>query len=326
MADIPARVILLAMLGSCIGYSIARSVPTSDDLSDDGAGVTHNSMTSDVVRCDEAGCAYDMHLYCLSNGVIVTGSCSLKKTLCTNGVRNELILARGWDACFRSSYNLPLALDRSMVMVYTDKSGDTEEQSQTQDSEPDLKSTDTRELLEAVDDNDDNNGDDDDNDDDNVDDSDNAGHNSKEESSDDDDDNDDDNVDGSDNAGHNSKEESSDDDDDDDDDNVDDSDNAGHNSKKESSVSASKQQKQSQNTIVNKLRSIFGDLSMSDLELGELVGDQESASNPMSETVSKSAKGKQKDNVAMETEKMAMELELLESLSEKDLAKVMDSA
>lgn len=35
------------------------------------------------VMCHVRGCDYDLQLYCLSNGAIVLGSCSLKQTLCS---------------------------------------------------------------------------------------------------------------------------------------------------------------------------------------------------------------------------------------------------
>ena len=64
-----------------VRLSSARVVLTSDDVADDDVDVTPD-MTSPAVLCDVAGCDYDLQLYCLNNGVIVMGSCSLKNTLC----------------------------------------------------------------------------------------------------------------------------------------------------------------------------------------------------------------------------------------------------
>ncbi|KAL8599160.1 hypothetical protein ACOMHN_007876 [Nucella lapillus] len=48
------------------------------------------SEVTELVRCDLPGCHYDLTIYCLSTGQMVTGSCKLKQRLCTNGVRNSV--------------------------------------------------------------------------------------------------------------------------------------------------------------------------------------------------------------------------------------------
>ena len=65
-----------------VSPSSARVILAPDAVLDDDVDVTPDVASPDGVLCDVAGCEYDLQLYCLNNGVIVMGSCSLKNTLC----------------------------------------------------------------------------------------------------------------------------------------------------------------------------------------------------------------------------------------------------
>ncbi|KAL8613722.1 hypothetical protein ACOMHN_029814 [Nucella lapillus] len=104
MAKIATVCVLLLIGCTCLtGLSSARSVQTSRKEGEDDVKALSVSRPYDV-RCDLPGCEYDLQLYCLDNGVILMGSCSLKNYLCQNGVRNSLNLAKTWESCFLATY------------------------------------------------------------------------------------------------------------------------------------------------------------------------------------------------------------------------------
>lgn len=82
------------------------------------------SNVEEDFQCGVPGCHYDLQLFCLSNGVIVMGTCSLKNLLCTDGVRNNVNVADGWDTCFDATYSTQ-HIDPQMVLVHTSKESKT---------------------------------------------------------------------------------------------------------------------------------------------------------------------------------------------------------